>query len=64
MMSSDLCAQVIAWRYKDHRAVSEISDLAGCSQTTIFKILRFHYLYAQPNNPFAWPQSPWLGIMI
>ncbi|KIK94321.1 hypothetical protein PAXRUDRAFT_457504 [Paxillus rubicundulus Ve08.2h10] len=52
-LSSDLRHRVVTWRYEGRKSVAEIVELAGCSEHTVFKILRLHCDFRHVNNPFA-----------
>jgi transposase len=44
---------MVRWRFEHHQTALEISTLAGCSERTVYEILRLHRDYGQVTNPFA-----------
>jgi transposase len=45
--------KMVGWRFEQHMTAREIAILAGCSESTVYDVLRLHRDYGQVNNPFA-----------
>ena len=45
--NQQLRERIIAWRYEDQKSVAEISDLADCSEATVFEVLRLYQTFGQ-----------------
>lgn len=52
-LSTEMRSNVVIWRFHQQRPVADIAQLAHCTETTIYRILRYHRQYGQISNPFA-----------
>lgn len=52
-LAPQLRERIAYWRFEDGKTAREISILAGCSDTTVYDILRLHYHFGQTRNPYA-----------
>ncbi|KAJ7106873.1 hypothetical protein C8R43DRAFT_861280, partial [Mycena crocata] len=52
-LSAQLRERIIVWRFEQHMKAAEIATLAGCSESTVYNVLRFHRDYEQTSNPHA-----------
>jgi transposase len=43
---------MVRWRFEEHMTALQISILAGCSERTVYKVLRLHRDYGQVTSPF------------
>ena len=44
---------MVHWRFEQHKTTLEISQLAQCSEQTVYEVLQLHRDYSQITNPFA-----------
>ena len=44
---------MVRWRFEEHMTALQISILAGCSERTVYEVLRLHRDYGQVTNPFT-----------
>ena len=44
---------MVRWRFEQHKTALEIAVLSGCSERTVYEVLRLHRDYGQVTNPFA-----------
>ena len=51
--STEMREKMVIWRFEQHKTAREIAILAGCSESTVYDVLRLHREYGQVNNPFA-----------
>ncbi|KAG1878835.1 hypothetical protein F4604DRAFT_1499008, partial [Suillus subluteus] len=51
--SQEMRQNIVFWWFEQHRTALEISQLAQCSEKTVYNILRLHQDYGQVTNPFA-----------
>ncbi|KAJ7229587.1 hypothetical protein C8J57DRAFT_1011829, partial [Mycena rebaudengoi] len=56
-LSDQLRSRIVVWRYEQQKSATEIAELAGCSESTVYNILRLHRDYGQTTNPFARPRG-------
>lgn len=56
-LGEQLRDRIVEWRYTHQKTAAEIADLAGCSERTVYTILRNHRDYLQTSNPFARPRG-------
>jgi transposase len=56
-LDHQLRTSIVAWRLKQHRSIKEIKTLAGCSEHTIYQVLRLHRDYGVVHNPVACPRG-------
>ncbi|TFK79997.1 hypothetical protein K466DRAFT_449151, partial [Polyporus arcularius HHB13444] len=54
-LSETLKERIIEWRHAQDMSAREIALLAGCSERTIYTVLRNHREYNQTSNPHARP---------
>lgn len=52
-LSEQLRERIIAWRFTDRKEVSEIAQLAGCSERSIYNVLRMYREYGHTSNHHA-----------
>jgi len=52
-LEQQLRNRIIVWRYEGRKSVQEITELAGCSERTVYEILKLHQDFGQVSNPFA-----------
>lgn len=52
-LGDQLKERMVEWRYVHNKSASEIAELAGCSERTVYTVLRNHRDYQQTGNPFA-----------
>ncbi|KAJ7812919.1 hypothetical protein B0H14DRAFT_2523183 [Mycena olivaceomarginata] len=52
-LTSQLRDRIISWRYEHHKTAAEIAELAGCSERTVYNVLRWYRDYGQTSNPHA-----------
>ena len=52
-LSEQLWECIIAWRFTDRKEVSEIAQLAGCSEHSIYNVLRMYREYGHTSNHHA-----------
>ncbi|KAF7341824.1 Transposase domain-containing protein [Mycena sanguinolenta] len=52
-LAPQLRERIVAWRYEQRKPVDEIAELAGCSESTVYEILRNYRDFGQTNNPYA-----------
>lgn len=52
-IAEQLRNRIIVWRYTNGKLVREIADLAGCTERTIYNILRYHREHGKTSNPYA-----------
>ena len=50
-LSEQLRERIVAWRFTDGKEISEIAQLAGCSERSIYNVLRMHREYGHMPNP-------------
>jgi transposase len=50
---SELRDRILVWRYEQNKPAEEIAELAGCSERTVYNILRNEREYGQTTNPHA-----------
>src|SRR6202040_863239 len=43
---------MVHWRFEQNMTAPQISVLAGCSERTVYEVLRLHRDYGQVTNPF------------
>jgi transposase len=56
-ISEDLRQRVVSWYYDHQKGAEEISELAGCSERTVYNILQLHREFGQVTNPYARPRG-------
>ena len=44
---------MVRWRFEEHMTALQISILAGCSERTVYEVLRLHWDCGQVTNPFT-----------
>ena len=49
---------MVHWWFEQHKITLEISQLAQCSERTVYKVLQLHWDYGQITNPFACSRGP------
>ena len=49
----EMCEAMVCWCFKEHMTALQISILAGCSERTVYEVLRLHRDYGQVTNPFT-----------
>ncbi|KAG0691468.1 hypothetical protein DFH29DRAFT_785627, partial [Suillus ampliporus] len=52
-LSPQLRERIMAWQYKHGKSAQEITELADCSEWTIYDILQLHRNFGQTSNLFA-----------
>jgi transposase len=52
-LSNELRERIVIWRYQQNKKAAEIAELASCSLTTVYDVLRLHRDFGQVSNPFA-----------
>lgn len=57
MISVDICNRIIVWHFEEQKGVPEIAQLAGCSESAVYKILALYREYGQVTNPHARPHD-------
>ena len=57
LLSEQMRQRIVYWRYTERKPVSEIAELAGCSDRAVYKILAWHRDYGHLSNPFAQTQG-------
>ena len=50
-LSEQLREHIIAWRFTDGKEVSEIAQLAGCSERSIYNVLHMYREYGHMPHP-------------
>ncbi|KDQ61873.1 hypothetical protein JAAARDRAFT_111064, partial [Jaapia argillacea MUCL 33604] len=50
-LDQKLRERIIIWRYEHNKTGYEIAGLAGCSERTVFDVLRLHCDFGQVTNP-------------
>ena len=48
---------MVIWWFKQHKTAAEIARLAGCSESTVYEVLRLHREYGQVTNPHSSPRG-------
>lgn len=51
-ISQQLRERIVFWRYQQLKTASQIAELTGCSEQTVFNILCFYRDFGQVNNPY------------
>ena len=51
--TTEMRESMVRWRFEQQKTVREISELACCSERTVYEVLRLHRDYGQVNNPFT-----------
>jgi transposase len=54
-LSQQLRDRIISWSTDNELPITEIAALAGCSTTTVYRILQLHREHGQATNPLAQP---------
>jgi hypothetical protein len=49
----EMCEAMVRWRFEQQKTVHKISELACCSERTVYEVLRLHWDYGKVNNPFT-----------
>ena len=44
---------MVHWHFEEHMTTLQISILTGCSERTVYEVLRLHRDYGQVTNPFT-----------
>nr|GAT48928.1 transposase domain-containing protein [Mycena chlorophos] len=52
-IGEQLRRRIVAWRYEEEMPTPEIAMLAGCSERTVYNVLRQHREFGVPVNPHA-----------
>ncbi|KAJ7635762.1 hypothetical protein DFH06DRAFT_902259, partial [Mycena polygramma] len=52
-LSEQLRNRIVAWRYEQSKTAREISELVGCSERTVYNVLRLDREFGQTSNPYA-----------
>jgi transposase len=56
-LSLEMRQRIVEWHYEQHKVTGEIARLAGCSERTVYNILRLHREFGQVTNPYAHPRG-------
>ncbi|EPQ59468.1 hypothetical protein GLOTRDRAFT_32948 [Gloeophyllum trabeum ATCC 11539] len=56
-LTRQLRERIIVWRHEQNKTLRVISELAGCSISTIFEVLRLYTEYGTVINPNARPRG-------
>jgi transposase len=54
---TEMGENMVIWRFKQHKTAAEIARLAGCSESTVYEVLRLHREYGQVTNPHSSPRG-------
>ena len=57
MILVDIRNHIIVWHFKEQKGAPEIAQLAGCSESVVYKILALYHEYGQVTNPHACPHG-------
>ncbi|KAJ7794494.1 hypothetical protein B0H14DRAFT_2392534 [Mycena olivaceomarginata] len=49
-LAPQLRERIVVWRYKEGKPAAEIAELAGCSERTVYSVLRNHRDFGQTNQ--------------
>ncbi|KII87547.1 hypothetical protein PLICRDRAFT_68675, partial [Plicaturopsis crispa FD-325 SS-3] len=52
-LSEQLRERIVVWRYEHKKTAREIANLAGCSERTVYDVLRLHRTFGQATNPYT-----------
>ena len=50
-ISTQLRERIVFWRYEQHKKAPKIAQLAGCAESTVYKVLWLYWDYGQITNP-------------
>lgn len=56
-LNDQLRSRIVAWRHSDNKTIAECAALAGCSESTVYTVLRNYRDYGQTSNPFNRPRG-------
>ncbi|KAI0682867.1 hypothetical protein BC835DRAFT_1212005, partial [Cytidiella melzeri] len=56
-LSQQLRERILSWAIDDELSISDIANLAGCSKTTVYEVLRVYREYGQTESPFVHPRG-------
>ncbi|KAF9228301.1 hypothetical protein BS17DRAFT_692480, partial [Gyrodon lividus] len=51
-LSQQLRERIVFWYYEHWKTGSQIAELAGCSECTVFEVLRLHQDFGKVKNPY------------
>ena len=57
MILVDIRNRIIVWHFEEQKGAPEIAQLAGCSESAVYKILALYREYGQVTNPHACPRG-------
>ena len=63
MILVDICNCIIVWHFKEQKGAPEIAQLAGCSESAVYKILALYCEYGQVTNLHVCPRMVVLNYM-
>jgi len=52
-LSTELRELIVVWRHEQDKSVLQIAELADCSSSTVYEVLRLHREYGTASNPNA-----------
>lgn len=50
-LDQQLRERIVHWRYAEHKTAREISEMANCSERTVYTVLQLHRDFNQVHNP-------------
>lgn len=52
-LSLEMRNNIIIWRFEQNKTGTEIAELARCSESTVWEVLRLHHEYGQVSSPYG-----------